>query len=68
MAITNTPTFGFSKPSVLFDGATLPDFFEVSADGQKFLVAQPVEPARPPTEINVLLNWFENLNPKADLP
>jgi hypothetical protein len=34
---------------------------DVSRDAQRFLAMQPVEPGQPPTQINVVLNWFEEL-------
>ena len=34
--------------------------YDVAADG-RFLMVQPVEPEQPATEINVVLNWFDEL-------
>ena len=34
---------------------------DIAPDGQRFLMIQPVEPEQPPTQINVVLNWFEEL-------
>ena len=31
------------------------------SDGQRFLMIQNVEPEQPATQINVVLNWFEEL-------
>ena len=61
--------FTSGKPHVLFEG----DFdttqhgyvranYDVSPDGQRFLMAQPAAPAEPPpSEISVVLNWSEEL-------
>jgi hypothetical protein len=38
----------------------------VSSDGQRFLMLKPVESAAAaPTQINVVLNWFEELKQKV---
>jgi serine/threonine protein kinase len=37
----------------------------VSPDGQRFLAVQAVEPERPPTQINIVLKWFEELKRRA---
>jgi hypothetical protein len=41
-------------------GKTLP-FYDVSPDGQHFLMLKPGEQESAPTQINVVLNWFEEL-------
>jgi serine/threonine-protein kinase len=65
--IATQPGFSAGKPRVLFEGryepspATAPNY-DVSADGQRFLMLKPsatVEAAS--TQINVVLNWFEEL-------
>ena len=39
---------------------------DTSPDGQRFLMLKPVESqASAPTQINVVLNWFEELRRKA---
>ena len=36
--------------------------YDVSPDGQRFLMLKPTEQAQAaPTQINVVLNWFEEL-------
>ena len=35
--------------------------YDVSRDGQRFLILKATEQAPPPTQINVVLNWFEEL-------
>jgi hypothetical protein len=45
--------------------ATFPNY-DVSPDGQRFLMLKPVEQAEAaPTRINVVLNWFEELKQKV---
>jgi eukaryotic-like serine/threonine-protein kinase len=65
--IATQPSFTAGKPRVLFKGqyvptpATSPNY-DVSRDGQRFLMLKPNEQeASAPTQINVVLNWFEEL-------
>jgi Tol biopolymer transport system component len=64
-------SFAAGKPHMLFEGpyaptpATFPNY-DVSLDGQRFLMLKPVEQARAaPAQINVVLNWFEELKQKV---
>ncbi len=63
--------FTAGTPHMLFDGPYLPTsgsfpFYDVSPDGQRFLMLKPVESqASAPTQINVVLNWFEELKQKV---
>jgi eukaryotic-like serine/threonine-protein kinase len=63
--VTTQPAFSAGKPSVLFEdhyvlGASSPANYDVSADGQRFLMIKAKEEATP-TQINVVLNWTEEL-------
>jgi serine/threonine protein kinase/Tol biopolymer transport system component len=65
--ITTQPSFSAGKPKELFEGrylrlgGTFP-FYDVSPDGLRFLMLKPVQPeAAAPTQINVVLNWTEEL-------
>jgi serine/threonine protein kinase/Tol biopolymer transport system component len=65
--IATQPGFTAGKPRMLFEGqylptTTTPPNYDVSADGQRFLMLKSVEQAASaPTQINVVLNWFEDL-------
>jgi serine/threonine-protein kinase len=65
--ISTQPSFAAGKPKVLFTGQYLPtpgtlSNYDVSPDGQRFLMIKPGESTEaPPTQINVVLNWFEEL-------
>ncbi len=65
--IAPQPSFAAGKPRVLFEGLYLPSQgtspnYDVSPDGQRFLMLKPTESAEAaPTQINVVLNWFEEL-------
>jgi hypothetical protein len=61
--------FAAAKPRQLFEGRYMvtstgwarPNY-DVSPDGQRFLMLKPVEPEQAPvTQINVVLNWSEEL-------
>jgi hypothetical protein len=66
--IATQPSFTASKPRLIFEGpyvltgTTMPEY-DVSSDGQHFLMLKP-EPAAP-TQINVVLNWSEELKQKV---
>jgi Tol biopolymer transport system component/tRNA A-37 threonylcarbamoyl transferase component Bud32 len=69
--ITTQPGFAAGTPRMLFRGqyeptpATTPNY-DVSPDGQRFLMLKPSEQAQAaPTQINVVLNWFEELKQKV---
>jgi hypothetical protein len=58
--------FSASKPRLVFEqqGYDTTDSirgWDISLDGQRFLMVQPVEPEQPATQINLVLNWFEEL-------
>jgi hypothetical protein len=56
---------------MLFEGAYMPTQgtfpnYDVSPDGQRFLMLKPTEQAQAAqTQINVVLNWFEELKQKV---
>jgi len=66
--------FAAGKPRMLFEGPYLPTpasfpYYDVSPDGQRFLMLKPAESqASAPTQINVVLNWFEELKRKVPVP
>ena len=69
--VTTQPSFSVGKPGVLFEGpyeptpGTTPNY-DVSPDGQRFLMVKGREQAEAaPTQINVVLNWFEELKQKV---
>jgi eukaryotic-like serine/threonine-protein kinase len=70
--ISTQPAFSASKPRELFEfqrvtGIAPPSYaiYDVSPDGERFLVAQHNEPPPEPTPIHVVLNWFEELKQKV---
>jgi len=65
--IATQPSFVAGKPRMLFEGPYLPtpqtsSNYDVSADGQRFLMIKRSEQSgAAPTQINVVLNWTEEL-------
>jgi len=39
--------------------------FDVSADGQRFLMVQPTVPEQPAIEFNIVLGWFNDVKTRA---
>jgi Tol biopolymer transport system component len=70
--ITTQPSFSAGKPKVLFAGQYQPSpnpvpnvNYDVSPDGQRFLMLKPGGQDQAATQINVVLNWFEELKQKV---
>jgi dipeptidyl aminopeptidase/acylaminoacyl peptidase len=70
--VTTLPTFSAGKPKLLFEGQYVPvqaglmsTAYDVSPDGQRFLMIKAGEQAQAPSQINVVLNWFEELKQKV---
>ena len=70
--VITQPEFSASKPRVIsqtqgFAGITPPlqSNYDVAPDGQRFLRAKPTEWAELPAQINVALNWLEELKQKV---
>ena len=74
--IQTRPTFSAGKPRLLFETpqAALQPFaalgadYSVTADGQRFLMVRSREQVQASlTQINVVMNWFEELKRRAPL-
>jgi Tol biopolymer transport system component len=66
VAVTTEPTFSAGKPKMLFEGPYVPTprsfpDYDVSPDGQRFLMLKPSEQSQALAQINVVQNWFEEL-------
>lgn len=66
VSVETQPTFSAGQPRLLFQGnfAYARDFtsdFDVSSDGQRFLMIQKAARESAPTQIDVVLNWSEEL-------
>ena len=58
------PTFSAGKLRLLFEWPGLIDGFDVTSDGNRFLALSDL-PEQPPTQLNVVQNWFEELQRDA---
>ncbi len=63
--ITTEPTFRAGTPRLLFEGVYIQSqrgaaFYDVTPDGQRFVMVQAQQEAAQ-AQINVVLNWFEEL-------
>jgi Tol biopolymer transport system component len=70
--VTTQPTFSAGKPRMLFEGQYLRNewpqtgpIYDVSPNGQRFLMAKPSGEALSARQVNVVLNWFEELKQKV---
>ena len=64
--IATQPGFAAGKPHLLLEGqypatTVSSSNYDVSPDGQRFLMIKESEQATSATQINVVLNWFEEL-------
>ena len=71
--IETEPTLRVGIPQVLFEGAYERDAgahprYDVSADGERLLMAQGASVATGGVEIQVVLNWFEELEARVPIP
>ncbi len=60
VSITTEPAFRAAQPQQLFEKEYF-QYYDVFPDGQHFVMIKNVQKEAPPTELNVVLNWFEEL-------
>jgi len=72
VSIETEPTFRAGRPDVLFEGSyrstPIPagqQYYDITPDGQKFLM---IKRDQAPAQINVVLNWFEELKRLVPTP
>jgi eukaryotic-like serine/threonine-protein kinase len=68
--VTTGLTFTAGRPRRLFDGryarsTSLWPNYDVTGDGQRFLMVKGVEEFTSPTQINIVLNWLEELKKRV---
>jgi serine/threonine protein kinase/Tol biopolymer transport system component len=70
--ITTRPAFRPGPPRLLYQGRFLSGWdlnatsgYDVSLDGRRFLRVQAAEPEQPHRHINVVINWFRELNERV---
>ena len=67
------PPLVVSKPRRLFEGRYRPTFgfwanYDVTPDGKRFLMVKTIEEAHAANEINVVVNWLEELKRLVPIP
>jgi len=67
VAIQTEPTFSPGAPEPLFEFEDASVFrpFDISPDGHHFVMIHKGEESAPPTQLRVVLNWFEELKAKV---
>ncbi len=73
VGIETEPDFRIGKPQPIFEGQYVPGNwyrpnYDISPDGQRFLMVQPAEQEAGASHINVILNWFEELKRLVPTP
>ena len=67
--IVTQPTLRPGKPRLLFERAFAKGGpwrnYDVSLDGRRFLMLKPTQEDVPLTQLNVVLNWFEELKERV---
>jgi Tol biopolymer transport system component len=71
--LTAQPNLSLGKPRVLFEGVYLLTLltganYDVTPDGKRFIMLKDASPDNSPTQINIVLNWFEELKQKVPMP
>ncbi len=66
VSFTTAPSLQVGKPRLLFEGDFRRDIifgrtYDITPDGQRFLMLLEAELPPPPSQFNVVLNWFEEL-------
>ena len=65
VAIVTEPEFRPAKPRLLFKGNYFSILYgrsyDITLDGQRFVMLKPMGQELAATQINVILNWFEEL-------
>ena len=59
-----SPEFAAQKPQVMFEGNFVNVYgieYDVAPDGAHFIMIQADEPNSPPAQLNVIINWPEQL-------
>ena len=64
--VRTSPTFSAGAPRLLYEGRYIQSpngvaSYDVSADGQRFLRVQPLHPDPPTHELQVTMNWLQEL-------
>jgi len=66
LPVSEPPTFSAGTPRMLFEAeyertGTGTANYDLTPDGQRFIMVKPAAQEAAPTQINIVLNWFEEL-------
>ena len=64
VAVQTKPSLTVGKPVLLFEGKYAAGY-DLSSDGQRFLMVKQNEGQSVPQQINVVLGWFDELTRKV---
>ena len=66
VTIDTKSTFTVGKPKPLFESpSTIVERYGITPDNQSFVMIEKGEYSNPPTQLNIILNWFEELKTKV---
>ena len=67
-SVQTEPTFNAGRPEVLFEGSYVRSridrayqYYDISPDGRRFLMIKEADEEGGQGQINIVLNWFEEL-------
>ncbi len=65
VSIKTEPEFSAGKPKILFEVPLAWFPFGITPDGQRFIMIEAGDSSTPPTQLSMVLNWFEELKKKV---
>jgi hypothetical protein len=69
--VQTSPDFAAQQPEVMFEGNFVNVFgieYALFPDGNHFVMIKADEPQSPPAELNVIVNWLEELKRQVPAP
>jgi len=61
VAINTKPKFSPGKLTLLFEAPSIINYYGIAPDGQRFVMIEEGEYSTLPNQLNIVLNWFEEL-------
>jgi hypothetical protein len=60
--VKTEPQFIPGKPKILFENSASTGLsYDITPDGQRFIMIEKGDHSNPPSQLNIVLNWFEEL-------
>ncbi len=64
--VKTEPQFSPGKPKIMFEASAFELlYYDIMPDGQRFIMIDAGDHSSPPTQLNIVLNWFEELKKKV---